>query len=545
MTHVRSVTPTPLLEAWLKDIEKTIDEADFWVSAGEQEHWLWSLQYMQVFEEGCTYWGTRISADNLRDILQADRRGMVGTTIKFWIDLASGQKPNIVFFYVNNIGIIGAGLVIQCEFDFLNLFWPSEKKRGGQVEFPFRFKMRVIWLTPETLAGKLSGDPDLTEILKNYTRSGLQHVAESEIIENIRSLLKEKVAEYKKLELLHAVGNLLEKLTDEGLSQVLERKGLFLEQDVVKQVVAALKGGKHLLLVGPPGTGKTSLARAIAEACGMNLVEKTASGEWSRVDVIGGPVFIGGEVHWRSGALVEALAMHIMQKGALLLIDEINRANMDRAFGEFFTIFGGEPGEWMVPESLLREMEVYRERGKIDHWGRVLLERWEERKKSGRPASLEVPKDFRIIATMNVYDRRYLFTLGYALLRRFAVVEVGNPSENTIRENILPKHCNNEKIVEEVFSFYKELKNTGFELGVALLIDVTKLACNVTKEGMDPKALVDTAVKMVVVPQLEGLMPVQLKAVKEILSKRGYENSLRFFQQLYPEVEAGEREQRK
>jgi hypothetical protein len=37
---------------------------------------------------------------------------------------------------------------------------------------------------------------------------------------------------------------------------------------------------------------------------------------------------------------------------------------------------------------------------------------------------LYVPYSFRILATMNSYDRALLFKLGYALLRRFAVVEM-------------------------------------------------------------------------------------------------------------------------
>ncbi len=37
--------------------------------------------------------------------------------------------------------------------------------------------------------------------------------------------------------------------------------------------------------------------------------------------------------------------------------------------------------------------------------------------------SLHMPLSFRIVATMNTYDRSLLFSLGYAFLRRFAIVD--------------------------------------------------------------------------------------------------------------------------
>jgi MoxR-like ATPase len=159
----------------------------------------------------------------------------------------------------------------------------------------------------------------------------------------------------------------------------------------------------------------------------------------------------------------------------------------------------------------------------------------------GGKGDLKIPINFRVIATMNVYDRRYLFTLGYALLRRFAVIDVRNPVEENVGV-ILGKYCDS-SIAEEVYSFYKEIKNhvelkkVEFELGVSLLIDVTKLACSLKQHLDDPHKSVDIAIKMIIVPQLEGLMPSQLKAVYEILKNRHYNSSQEFFRQLYPEAE--------
>jgi MoxR-like ATPase len=152
---------------------------------------------------------------------------------------------------------------------------------------------------------------------------------------------------------------------------------------------------------------------------------------------------------------------------------------------------------------------------------------------------LKVPESFRIIATMNVYDRRYLFTLGYALLRRFAVVEVSNPGEDELRK-VLSKRCGNEAVINELLELYQDLKNKNFELGIALLIDSVKLACAMAQSNEVKKA-VDIAIKMVVVPQLEGLLPDQLKEIKDALKTRNYRESLNLFNRLYQEAEYGER----
>src|SRR5690606_8621576 len=59
------------------------------------------------------------------------------------------------------------------------------------------------------------------------------------------------------------------------------------------QVCAALSAGKHLLLVGPPGTGKTELAGALAAAARTDgychgAFVATASADWTTFDTIGG-----------------------------------------------------------------------------------------------------------------------------------------------------------------------------------------------------------------------------------------------------------------
>ena len=48
--------------------------------------------------------------------------------------------------------------------------------------------------------------------------------------------------------------------------------------------------------------------------------------------------------------------------------------------------------------------------------------------------AIRLPASWRIIATMNVFDKNLLFEMSYALMRRFAFVEVTCPSDEAYHE---------------------------------------------------------------------------------------------------------------
>ena len=67
---------------------------------------------------------------------------------------------------------------------------------------------------------------------------------------------------------------------------------LDLPEALLAAVAAALSSGKHLLLTGPPGTGKTELGLAIGAAARATghcdgLVATTASADWTSFDTLG------------------------------------------------------------------------------------------------------------------------------------------------------------------------------------------------------------------------------------------------------------------
>lgn len=365
----------------------------------------------------------------------------------------------------------------------------------------------------------------------------------------------------------------LSSLSDDQIKEGYEKISeiLLIPKDKVIEILIALISGRHVLLAGPIGTGKTRLASLIpeifwAKVGGYWAKDYTATSDWNTQDVIGGiyPKMENGKVVYdiQYGCVVDTIAENwelgidgghrircksqertpkvyqekkLSYRGIWLVIDEFNRADIDKAFGQLFTS--------------LRTRNLKIPTNDID----------------SSYKDLRIPQDYRIIGTLNTADKHFLFQLSDALKSRFAYIEVDIPEsedyekeiyyamKNAIDELNLKKENyedfiilddNSRKIVSgkldtDFYNFileayyYLDSVRIFKKLGTAILQLIYQnmiVAIRITK---DPKTALDNALVSTLLPQLENLSLTSLGALEAFYKEEKDENIVEYIKDAY------------
>jgi 5-methylcytosine-specific restriction protein B len=181
--------------------------------------------------------------------------------------------------------------------------------------------------------------------------------------------------------------------------------GLFMGEEELRRILRIWGGKKNLILQGPPGVGKSFIARRLA----FTLMEEKAESRLAAVqfhqsygyeDFIQGfrPTPTGGFA-LRDGVFLRFCRRALADPGQpyVFIIDEINRGNLSKIFGELMLLIEHDKRspKW-------RTQLAYAAEGEPELW---------------------LPENLYILGMMNTADRS-LSLVDYALRRRFAFVKL-------------------------------------------------------------------------------------------------------------------------
>jgi hypothetical protein len=263
-------------------------------------------------------------------------------------------------------------------------------------------------------------------------------------------------------------------------------EGLFMEEDAFRRALAIWRQKKNLILQGPPGVGKSFIARRVAYALmGYRDPSRVRTVQfhqsYSYEDFVQGYRPSGDGLTLQQGVFLEFCEKALGDPNEIYVftIDEINRGNLSKILGELMLLI--EPDK-RTPE-----------------WATKL---------AYAPAAEErfyVPPNVYLLGMMNTADRSLSF-VDYALRRRFRFVTLRPEyGSNKFRQHLLDKGASTElvdRIVGRMSSLNEDISADQTNLGAGFCIGHSFFSSAAADEALDDEWY-QHIVETEVVPLLE------------------------------------------
>ena len=372
---------------------------------------------------------TRLTADSYMKLLMIENPSVLADKIAFLVPFNPGIKQHVLETsdIDSRLKFLISSLVTETE--LLNLQLRIEKEVKTQIdknqrEYFLREQLKVI---EKELGDKDGSTGEMAEYRNKIAQLNLQ--------DDISAKLNKEVDRLGKIGYSSPEAGVIRTYLDTVLSLPwnkktkgnldIEHAAKILDHDhyglekVKESVLLNLairnfnaKGSNILCLVGPPGVGKTSIAKSIASALGRNYVRISLGGVRDEADIRGHrKTYIGAMCGQIINAVIQADS-----NNALILLDEIDKVASD---------FRGDPAA-----ALLEVLDNEQNHAFKDHY-------------------IEVPfdlSDIMFITTANTLD-----TISRPLLDRMDVIEISG-------------YTRDEKLsIGKKYLFPKNLEKTGLK----------------------------------------------------------------------------------